>query len=128
MTDWPRPVFDVVHSGSPRGCPPPFRRRARHAGFVVLAALLTASMAPLGGTVPRSGHVSGETRPVGEIAENERGRDSWSRLGDLVNDVIRNARQDHPDRAPDAREPVPQHLVAPVPKDAPPLNRRDHGR
>jgi len=132
MTDGPRPVFDVVHSGGPRGGDSLVHRVRRHVGIPVLAALLSAPVTPLGGkaTVSGSGgaRVLHEGTQAGQIAEAGGGRDSWSRLGDLLNDVVRNTRQDHPDRARDTREPSPQHMVAPVEKDAPALNRRDRGR
>jgi hypothetical protein len=132
MTDGPRPVFDVVHSGAPRRGDSPVHRVRRQVGIPVLAALLSAPVTPPGGKAAMSGsggaRMSREVTQAGQIAEAERGRDAWSRLGDLLNDVVRNSHQDHPDRTRDAREPSPQHMVAPVPNNAPPLNRRARGR
>ena len=52
------------------------------------------------------------------------GRDSWSRIGRFLSDMVRSGRDDRLDRTPDAMEPRPQHVVAPFETGPPAPSRR----
>ena len=100
MTDVaPRPKFDLVPG--------------HRIGVIVLATVLS-----VGARQPPSIASDGVYEPS---------RDSWSRIGDLVHDLMRKSPQEQVDRPRDAGEPQAEHVLAPVEIELPSLSRDDGG-